>query len=111
MRTIKFRGKGDNNEWVYGDLIQEHLGDGGDVMVMYILGNYWYDAMSEMVEVQPGTVGQFTGLSDSKGKDIYEGDILTGNYLVVLRMVPLAGLMYQTISFLLPRLLLIIMAL
>ena len=30
--------------------------------------------------IDPATVGQFTGLVDSKGVDVYEGDELGGNY-------------------------------
>ena len=57
MREIRFRGRRlSDNSWIHGGLVTE--------------------INVSLDEVDPGTVGQFTGLEDATGIGVYDGDIL-----------------------------------
>lgn len=64
-RKIAFRGKNRyRKEWMYGNLVQ------------YKDGSFSIDG----VPVETDSVGQFVGITDEHGKEVFEGDVLEADY-------------------------------
>lgn len=86
MREIEFRAKTViSGHWIYGDYYKKwiYTPEVEEKLEHYIGFSYTDDKgikWNEYEEIDPNTLGQYTGLVDTSGVKIYDGDVLMKEY-------------------------------